>query len=128
MRTQAQKATCHTANEEVTATVWLSRDNNGYYVNFAPAGKNNQPINIKAQPGELVQFTFADGNVSESRMIKKAGNSVAIAISNDMARSLTSIPTESIAWYENNAMQPSLLVPIDDKAGQLLSQAAGCLE
>jgi hypothetical protein len=127
-RTQVQKATCHTANKEVTATVWLSRDNNGYYINIAAAAKDNQPFNIKAQPGERVLLTFADGNVLESRMIKKTGNSVAITINDDMARSIATIPAESIAWYENNAMEPSLLLPVDDWASQLLSQAAGCLK
>lgn len=128
MKTQLQKATSESANKLVSATLWLSRDNNGYYLHISPVVKaDNKPFNIKGLPGERIQLTYTDGNTFNSQLIKSTGTEAIVMLSQDMVNALATLQVESVTWFENGTMEPSLQLIVNDMANQKLAKAASCL-
>jgi hypothetical protein len=128
VKTQLQKASSESADETVTAPLWLSRDNNGYYLHISPVvKKDNKAVNIKGLPGERVQLTFVDGNAFSSQLIKNTGSEVIIMLSQEIINMLNLMQIENISWYENNAMQPSLQLMLNDEANHKLMQSLSCM-
>ena len=129
VKTQAQKATCTSADNKVTATIWLSRNESGQYIHINPVvNADKSPFQIKGKTGERLQMVFINGSVMDSHLIKKSGNEAVITLSNEIITMLATVPVESISWFENNAMQPSLYLPVNDNANQKLIAAADCLK
>lgn len=129
VKTQLQKASSESPGNVVTATLWLSRDADGYYLHISPVVvKDNKPLNIKGMAGERIQLTYTDGNALSSGLIKKQGNEVIVTLGNEMMDALAIMRLENIAWFENNAMQPSLQLLTNDIASQKLMQASTCLK
>ncbi len=127
--TQVQKASCSSVGNLVTATLWLSSDENGTYLHIYPVvNQDNKPFNIKAEPKERIQLTFVDGRVADTRMIIKSGAGVVIMLGSNITEAWDNTPVENIAWFENNAMEPSLELMVSDKANNKLMQALHCMK